>query len=72
MVLENSNNVKWSANASTVKTFNSCTSQPDACQQLVVQTSMDNVEKSNPGKGNHPYRYIPKLRLSVACGRIRD
>ena len=28
----------------TVQTFNSCTSRPDVCQCLVVQTPMDNVK----------------------------
>ena len=30
---------------STVQTFNSCTSRPDVCQCMVVQTLMDNMSK---------------------------
>ena len=31
-----------------VRTFNSCTSRPDVCQCLVVQTSMGNMSKNKP------------------------
>ena len=33
---------------STVKIFNPCTSLPDVCQYLVLQTAMDNMSKDMP------------------------
>ena len=37
----------WSMSMScTVQTFNSCTSRPDVCHCLVVQTAMDNLSRT--------------------------
>ena len=38
----------WHVLYQIVQTFNSCTSRPDICQCLVVQTSMDNMSKNKP------------------------
>ena len=32
----------------TVQTFNSCTSRPDVCQFLIVQTPMGNIYRNTP------------------------
>ena len=49
----------------TVQTFNSCTSRPDVCQCLVVQTPMDNMSKINkPSTSMAHVNFKPKL-LSV-------
>ena len=41
--------------AVTVQTFNSCASQPDVCQCLVVKTPMDNMSKEI----SEVYKYDP-------------
>ena len=66
----------------TEKTFNSCTSQPDNYQCLVVQTLMDNMSKNKPSTPMAHVACESKLCLvmrssmhpcqgnSVAIGRV--
>ena len=59
----------------TVQIFNSCTSRPDICQCMVVQTSMDDMSKgSNPASGdrNFDYRYLSAILIVVNCCRYHS
>ena len=53
---------------STVQTFNSCTSQPDVCQYLVVQSPMDNMSKNKPSTSMTHVACKSKLRSVVRSG----
>ena len=57
----------------TVQTFNSCTSRPDICQCLVVQTPMDNMSKTGAKDINDPRSLQIKATFSCedwTCGCI--
>ena len=43
----------------TVQTFNSCTSRPDVCQCLVVQTPMDSMSRTTSS--------MPMTHVTLAC-----
>ena len=54
---------------STGQTFNSCTSRPDICQCLVVQTPMDNMSKYKP---SIPMTHIACKAKLLSVVRFRD
>ena len=68
------------SNIHTVQTFNSCTSRPDVCQCLVVQSPIDNMSNNRPSTSmTHVATFIcedihasmPRKRGgNRACGRV--
>ena len=50
----------------TVQTVNSCTSRPDVCQCLAIQTSMDNMSKNKPDTSMSQVSSESKLRSVVS------
>ena len=54
----------------TVQIFNSCTSRPDVCHCLVVQTSMNNMSRKKPNTSMKHAACEPKLG-SVVTSYIR-
>ena len=65
---------------STVRTFNSCTSRPEVCQCLVIQTPMDNMSKNKSSTSQAHVACASKLcsfvrssmprRVAVGCAVV--
>ena len=53
----------------TVQSFNSCTSRPEICQCLVVQTTMENMSKNN-AKHTNDLRSL-QMKTTISCEVIR-
>ena len=54
----------------TVQTFNSCTSRPDVCQYLIVQTHFDNMSKCKPSTPMTHVTWRTKLRSVVRSSML--